>query len=191
MTAWTGYRTRRKAVVAAVGLVVGLIVALAAPAWAAGPTSGGPSSYTLTVSGTTGAGATIVTTVQSFLAVGLVVSSDDTNLAAPTAVVSLGQVNPGARRLSWNLKVNGQVLGAGRYIVALEIFTADGHPSGRAFPPPAVLTIGTDGHTSVVMSGALTAKTNVLVTVIGIIMALAVGVAGGFVLGRKLSKSSP
>jgi hypothetical protein len=164
--------------------VATLVLATARPAVAARQT-GGPSDYRLTVAGTVGRGATIVTTVTDFVNVGLVVTSDDNDLAAPSALVPLGQVDPGNRTLSWNLKVNGQTLGAGQYVVALEIFTATGQPSGRPFPPPAILTVSSDGHTSVAMTSGSTTKTNWLATIIAVVVALAAGVTAGFFLGRR------
>lgn len=187
-----GHNSRVGSIAAIVLTVSALSLAVARPTFAAALTalaarqSGGPSSYRLTVAGTVDRGATIFTTVDDFVNVGLVVTSDESNdLAAPSALVPLGQVNPGNRTLPWNLKVNGQSLGMGKYVVALEIFTATGQPSGRPFPPPAILTVSSDGHTSVAMSSASTTETNWLATLIAVIVALAAGVAGGFFLDRR------
>jgi hypothetical protein len=184
-----GHKLRRsrqvRSVVAMVMTVSILLLAPVRPALAAARQTGGPSAYRLTVAGTVGSGATVVTTVDDFVSVGLVVTSDDSDLAAPSALVPLGQVDPGNRTLSWNLKVNGQTLGAGQYVVALEVFTATGQPSGRPFPPPAILTVRSDGHTSVAMTSPSSTKTNWLATIIAVIVALAAGVVAGFFLGRR------
>ena len=68
----------------------------------------------------------------------------------PVGLVDLGYQDAGSHRLAWNLEVAGERLAAGSYLVLLEVFTADGHPSG--IPPTstyAFLTITGNDRTSV------------------------------------------
>ena len=157
-----------------------------------GRQAGGPSSYVLGVAGTTAGGANVKTTVKHALDVGLAVMVDDGDLAGPVDLVRLGHVDPGDRTLPWDLHVAGRVLTSGRYVVALEIFGPDGKPSGRAFPPPALLTITEDGHTSVVMTSrpttvntTINSDTNWLAVIVGVILALSAGALVGLMLGRR------
>ncbi|MHB8671977.1 MAG: hypothetical protein ACYDAD_15690, partial [Acidimicrobiales bacterium] len=155
--------------------------------------TGGPRSFSLAVSGTVAGGAQVITTVANSLDVGLAVIPADANLAAPVALVPLGHVQPGGHTLPWDLRAGGQPLAAGRYVVALEIFDSGGHPSGRAFPPPALLTVTPDGHTSAEMtpisstSSAPTTRTksNWAIVGIGALIALAIGLLAGRFSGRR------
>lgn len=147
----------------------------------------GPRSYTLAVSGTRAGGAQVSTTVRASLDVGLAVIPDSGNLATPVGLVPLGHLGPGAHTLPWDLRVGGHLLAPGRYEVALEIFSRDGHPSGRGFPHTAFLTISPDGHTSAVNVSipSTKSKTNWTAVVIGVIAALALGALVAVAVGRR------
>jgi len=172
----------------------GLLLLTAGPALARipEPMPGGsmgccPGFYTLAVPGTLAGGAQVQTTLEHPLDIGLVVS-DYANLPGPVGLVPLGHLDPGTHTLAWDLRVGGQLLGPGRYLVAEESFGADGHPAGRLFPPPALLTVSTDGRTTVVMTSlASTSKTKWAIVAIGVIVALVVGVLVGVAVGRRRS----
>lgn len=117
-----------------------------APAGAV-PVMGGPATYSLTVTGTEAGGATLTCLVHYPLDFGLVVFRGvDSPPTVPPGLVRLGPLAPGLHHIHWDLKVGGVLLGPGSYVVALEIFNTAGYPSGRPFPPPAIVIISADGH---------------------------------------------
>jgi hypothetical protein len=131
-------------------------VAATAPAGAVprplAPIIQGPATYSLTVTGTEVGGATLTCLVHYPLDFGLVVfggvSSPPT---VPPGLVRLGPLAPGLHHVHWDLRVGGTLLGPGTYVVALEIFNA-GYPSGRPFPPPAIVIISAGGHDTAKMT---------------------------------------
>ena len=146
----------------------------------------GPAAFTLSAAGTMAGGAHVRTTVKNAINVGLVVMDADAPLTASVGVVPLGHVDPGARTLPWDLHVDGRTLAVGRYLVALEIFGPDNHPSGRAFPNPALLTISPDGHISAVMTSIASRSTTSWLGVgLGVVVGLAVGGFAGLALRRR------
>lgn len=139
-----------------VPLLAAVVTFGAAPASAAskpvGSNMGGPTTYTLTVTGQRSGGAEIETKIARPLDVGLVVSRDNAStLSEPNGLVPLGTLPKGTYRIAWNYKIDGLALAPGRYYVSLEIFTSAGVPKGLTFPPSAVLSIASDGATTVNM----------------------------------------
>src|SRR6516164_8429258 len=110
-----------------------------------------PKTFVLITHGTVARGATVQTDLSDGHYLGLFVGRQLSPTAThPVGLVDLGYQDAGSHRLAWNLEVAGERLAAGSYLVLLEVFTADGHPSG--IPPTstyAFLTITGNDRTSV------------------------------------------
>ena len=110
-----------------------------------------PRTFALTTHGTVARGATVQTDLTDGHYLGLFVGQQlSPTVTHPVGLVDLGYHDAGSHRLAWNLEIAGTRLGAGSYLVLLEVFTPHGYPSG--IPPTstyAFLTITGDRRTSV------------------------------------------
>jgi hypothetical protein len=110
-----------------------------------------PKTFVLITHGTVARGATVKTDLSDGHYLGLFVGRQlSPTVTHPVGLVRLGHHAAGSHRIAWNLEVEGERLGAGRYLVLLEVFSPHGYPSG--IPPTstyAFLTIAGDGRTGV------------------------------------------
>ena len=139
--------------------LVGVLVAafsLPATASAVDPTGpaplfGGPSFFSLAVTGKVSGGASVGARLTAPHHLGLFVAREVTsNAEQPLALVSLGLQTAGPHQIRWSLTVHHRRLGAGTYEVLLEILDGRGHPSGIPPSPTfAFLRISSDGRDGV------------------------------------------
>ena len=141
---------------ALVGVLATAVFGLPATAWAADPTGpaplfGGPSVFSLAVTGKVSGWATVRTKLTAAHHLGLFVGRQvGDNAEQPLALVPLGLHTAGPHHIRWNLTVNHKPLAAGTYEVLLEILDGQGHPSGIPPSPTfAFLKISSSGHDSV------------------------------------------
>jgi hypothetical protein len=139
-----------------VGLLAIAVFSLPATAWAVDPTGpaplfGGPSFFSLTVTGKVSGGAMVRTKLTAAHHLGLFVGRDvGGNAEQPLALVPLGLQTAGPHQIRWNLMVDHKRLKTGTYEVLLEILNGQSHPSG--IPPSPTfpfLKISSGGHDSV------------------------------------------
>lgn len=153
---FTFRRLIRASVASAVIAFAALPAAASAIIWSASPPKrfydGGPRSFSLNVTGTIAHGATVNTAGAPHY-LGLVVASPLPNDQGKLlGDVPLGYQPDAVTHVDWNLKVNHRRLGAGTYVVWLEIFDAHGRPSGiPPTPELAFLKISNSGRDSVQM----------------------------------------
>jgi hypothetical protein len=112
-----------------------------------------PGTFALLSHGAAARGATVQTTLGDGHHIGLFVGRQLASIEThPIGLVPLGYHAAGSHHLPWDLIVGGSRLTTGSYLVLLEVFTPDGHPSG--IPPTstyAFLTIDANDRTSVRM----------------------------------------
>lgn len=122
---------------------------------------GGPDGFQLAATGSVSQGAIVTVQLGGANDPGLVLARDlgDGRLEGPdptsdsaTGLVPLGALPAGTSQVAWDLTLNGTPLAPGAYIVFLELFEADGRPTGiPPSPEYATLTVGDDGTVSVSM----------------------------------------
>lgn len=96
-----------------------------------------PSSFSLSTRGAVSQGVTVKPVLKKPRTIGLVVFRQPGHSEVGT--VSLGTFS-GRPSIHWNLKIHGQILGSGSYVISLRVF-ANGKPTKVPGPHPRKLTI--------------------------------------------------
>lgn len=112
----------------------------------------GPRGFLLSVTGRTKAGAAATPTLAKPLHIGLLVEEITALPWHAVGMVRLGEQRAGTYHLHWNLKVDGEPLPAGNYLVFEEVLSTQNLPTG--VPPcqdEALLTLSSAGHDRVRM----------------------------------------